>query len=142
MVNTEKQLTDEIINFFREIFQKDKQGTAKEYTPCSMKKPFTEEEITIASKKLKMVKGNMYSIDNMYAEYIKYASGTSRLIITDILTKSVETYGYLEILKEGIRTPLQKPRKKNKKGGKKTKNLILVILLPTIRKISAICVIK
>ena len=53
MVNTEKQQTDEITNFFREIFEKDNQGTAKEYPPCSMKKPFTEEEISMASRKLK-----------------------------------------------------------------------------------------
>ena len=42
MVNTEKQQTDEIINFFREKFEKDNQGTTKEYPPSSMKKPFTE----------------------------------------------------------------------------------------------------
>ena len=45
MVNTEKQQADEILNFFREIFEKDNQGTAKEYPPYSMKKFFTEEEI-------------------------------------------------------------------------------------------------
>ena len=33
-------------NFFREIFEKDNQGTAKEYPPSSMKKPCTKEEIS------------------------------------------------------------------------------------------------
>ena len=52
MVHIEKQQTDEITNFFREIFEKDNQVIAKEYPPCSVKKPFTEQEISIASKKL------------------------------------------------------------------------------------------
>ena len=97
MVNTEKQQTDEIINFFGEIFEKDNQGTTKEYPPCSMKKPFTKEETCIASKKL----GNSESpgTDKMYTEYIKYAPGTTHQIMADILTKSVEIDDYLEILK-------------------------------------------
>ena len=75
MVNTEKQQADEITNFFREIFEKDNQGTAKEYPPSSMKKPCTKEEISMASKKL--INGKSPSIDNMHAEYIKYAPGTT-----------------------------------------------------------------
>ena len=75
MVNTEKQQTDEITNFFREIFEKDNQVTAKEYPPRSMRKPFTEEEYSMASKKLR--NGKSPGIDNMYAEYIKYAPGTT-----------------------------------------------------------------
>ena len=55
------------------MFEKDNQGTAKEYPPCSMKKPFTEEEISVASKKLKNVKSP--GRNNMYAEYIKYTPG-------------------------------------------------------------------
>lgn len=40
IVNTEKQQTDEITTFFREIFGKDNQGTTKEYPPSSIKKTF------------------------------------------------------------------------------------------------------
>ena len=40
-----------------------------------MKKPFTEKEISMASKKLR--NGKSPGIDNMYAEYIKYAPGTT-----------------------------------------------------------------
>ena len=75
MVNTEKKQTHEITKFFREIFEKDTQSTAKEYPPCNMKKPFTEEEISIASKKLR--NGKSPGIDNMYAEYIKYVPGAT-----------------------------------------------------------------
>ena len=40
-----------------------------------MKKPFTEKEISMASKKLR--NGKSPGIDNMYAEYIKYVPGTT-----------------------------------------------------------------
>ena len=139
MVNTEKQ-TDEISNFFREIFEKDNQGTAKEYPPSSLKKPVTEGKVIMASKKLR--NGKSPGIDNMYAEYIKYAPGTTLQIITDVLRKSVETDDYQETLKESLLTPLPKPPKKTKKGEKKTNNLGPVILLPTVRKILAICILK
>ena len=123
MVNTEKQQTDEITNFFREIFEKDIQGTSKEYPSCSIKKPFTEEEISMASKKLRNSKS--FSIDNMYAEYIKYAPGTTHQIIANILKKSdyleMIKDDYLEILREGILTPLQKtPKKPRRKRRKRT----------------------
>ena len=85
-----------------------------------MKRPFTEEEISMASKKLR--NGKSPGIDNMYAEYLTCPRNSNQ-IIADILRKSVETDDYLEILKEGILTPLQKPPKKNKNGEKKTNNL-------------------
>ena len=50
MVNTEKSQMDEI--------------------QCYMKKLFTEEEISIVSKKLE--NGKSPEVYNMYAEYIKY----------------------------------------------------------------------
>ena len=53
-----------------------------------------------------------------------------------------ETDDYLEILKEGILTPLQKPPKKTKMREKKTNNLRSVILLLNVRNIFAICVIE
>ena len=105
-----------------------------------MKKLFTEEEISMASKNLRNCK--IPGIGNMYAEYIKYTPGSTHQIITDILRKSVETDDYLEILKEGILAPLQKPLKKIKKGEKKTNNSRPIILLPTVRKIFAICIIE
>ena len=111
VVNTENQQTDETTNFFREIFEKDNQGTAKECPLCSIKKPFTEEEISMTSKKLR--NGKSPAIDSMYAEYIKYSPETTHQIIADIFRKRVETDDYLEILKEGILTPLQKPPKKS-----------------------------
>ena len=131
MVNTEKQQADEVTNVFRELFEKDNQGTAKQYSPCSTKRSSTEE-ISIASNKLRNSKS--LSLDNMYGEYIKYAPETTRQIIAGILRKSAETDDYLEILKEGILTPLQRPPKKKKKGEKKTNNLKPVILLLTVTK--------
>ena len=140
MVNTEKQQTDEIINFFREIFEKDNQGTAKECPLCSMKKPFTEEEISMTSKKLRNSKSP--DIGSMYAEYIKYSPGTTHQIISDILRKRVETDDHLEILNEGILTPLQKPPKKSQNGEKKTNNVRPAILMQTVKKIFAIWIIE
>ena len=134
MVNTEKELADEITNFFRGMFKKEpKKGTTKEFPPCSMKTPFTEE-ISIATKKLR--NGENPDIDSMNAEYIIYAPGKTHQIIDDVLRKSVETDYYLEILKEGILTPLQKSPKKTKKREKKINNLrhpSIVILFPSVR---------
>ena len=50
-----------------------------------MKKPFAEEEISMASKKLR--NGKSPGTDNMYAEYIKYALETIHQIISDVLRK-------------------------------------------------------
>ena len=50
-----------------------------------MKKFFTEEEISMASKKLR--NGKSPGINNMYSEYIKYAPRTTHQIIADILNK-------------------------------------------------------
>ena len=94
----------------------------------------------MASKKL--INGKSPSIDNMHAEYIKYAPGTTHQTIADILRKSVEADEYLQILKEGIPAPLQKPPKKTKKGEKKTINLRSAILLSTVRKTFTICIIE
>ena len=130
MVNTENELEDEITNFFREIFEK---GTTKEFSPCSMKTLF-REEISIATKKLR--NGENPDIDSMNAEYIKYAPGKTHQIIDDVLRKSVETDYYLEILKEGILTPLPKSPKKTQKGEKKINNLrhpSIDILFPSVR---------
>ena len=68
--------------------------------------------------------------------------GTTHQKIADILRKSVETNEHLEVLNEGIVTNLQKHQKKKKKGEKKTNNLKPVILLSTVRKNFAICVIE
>ena len=112
MTIKEKESKNEITNFFRVIFEKDNQGTAKECPLCSMKKPFTEEEeISMTSKKLR--NGKSLAIGSMYTEYIKYSPGTTHQIIADILKERVERDDYLEIVKEGILTPLQKPQKKS-----------------------------
>ena len=76
----------------------------------------------------------MQNISNM-------SKGTTHQKIADIMRKSVKTNDHLEVLNEGIVTPLQKHLKK-KKGEKKTNNLKPVILLSTVRKNFAICVIE
>ena len=76
--STQKTADSKTTNFLREIFEKENQGTTKEYCPRNMKKPFTEEE-SMASKKLK--NGKSPSIDNMYADYIKYVQGTTHQIM-------------------------------------------------------------
>ena len=140
MHTMEKHQTDEISNFFREIFEKDNQGTAKECPPCSIKKPFTEKGISMASKKLR--NGKNPGIDNMHTEYILICPRNNTPNNHWYIEEKCWTDDYLEILKEGILTPLQTPPKKTKNGEKKTKNLRPVILLPTVRNIFAICIIE
>ena len=78
-----------------------------------MEKLFIEEEISKAFKKLE--NGKSRSIDNRNAEYIKHVPGIIQQIIADTLRKRVATNDYLEILKGGIITHLQKLPKKTKK---------------------------
>ena len=105
-----------------------------------MENLFTKEETGITSKKLK--NGKCPGIENMNAEYIKYTPGTTHKIIADVLRKSVGTDDYLEILKEGILTPLRQPSNKTKNGENKTNSLRPVLMLPSVWKVFAICVIE
>ena len=103
------------------------------YPPHKMEDPFTEQEITKIAKRLK--NGKSPGIDNLSAEYIKYAPASVHEEIAVILNNTAETGDSPEHLVRGLLNPLQKPGKK--KGP--TTNLRPIILLSILRKILTIC---
>ena len=100
-----------------------------------MKEPFTAEEIGKAVKSLKNNKSA--GCDFVKAENIKYAPSCHQHI-ANILNTVAETGKYPQELKTGLLTPFQKT---NKPKGQ-PQNLRPVVLLSTLRKILAICIIN
>ena len=113
MCNSEKQQLEELTKHFKNIFEKENQEQPPQYPPCQNNPPFTKEEIITATRRLKNEKSP--GVDEMIAELLKLAPDKVHQIIADVLNTSVETDNYLEILKVGILSPLQKPSKKNMK---------------------------
>ena len=109
----------------------------KKYEPVEMRECFTEIEVSKATKSLK--NGKSAGIDNINAEYIKYAPPPVHNQIAKILNEVARTGNYPEEMDTGILIPLPKP------GCKVTKtNLQLrpIILLSILRKITTICLIR
>ena len=77
-------------------------------------------------------------MDNLNAEYLKYAPDTVLTSVADLLNKTADTGDFPEELKLGILNPLPKP---NKKKGP-AENLRPIILLSVIRKILTICMLR
>ena len=126
---------EEISKHFQKCFQCDNPEPIPDIKPQKLKNPFTVEEIEKAVKSLKNNKSA--GCDSIKSENLKYAPCTYRHIV-NILNSTAETGIYPEELKSGLLTPLQKPGKE--KGP--PENLRPVILLSTLRKILAICVIR
>ncbi len=124
-------MTDYLESFFSDENQEDL--TCK---PCQLKTPFTEEEISKAARSLKNNKSP--GIDELSAEYLKYAPTEVHRHIANLLNATAETGAYPKELKQGILTPLEKPGKK--RGP--TTNLRPIILLSVLRKILVICLIR
>ena len=107
----------------------------KKYEPCAMITPFTTLEIKNAANRLK--NGKSCGIDDLNAEYIKYAPEIIHETTADILNETAKTGKGPEELETGILAPLQKPGKP--KGPRDS--LRPIILLSVIRKILTICLI-
>jgi hypothetical protein len=100
-------ITTHFRNMFSIIGEKDKMQTIP---PAKMDKPFTSQEIERAARGMKNNKSP--GIDNINAEYVKYAPNEIHLGIADILNETAATGKYPAELKISLLTPLPKPGKK------------------------------
>ena len=104
--------------------------------PTKMEVPFTSEEIAKAAQSLKNNRSE--GEDGLHSEYLKHAPQNVYKEISTLFNIMAETGKYPTEIKQGILTPLQKP---GKKPGPPS-NLRPIILLSTLRKILAICLIR
>ena len=133
--NTSKKI-EYITDHFKKQFYKDSEKPFPEIKPQKLDNPFTINEIENAIKSLKNNKSS--GCDKLRAEHLKYAPSEIKEEIVLLLNTIAETGEYPKEIKLGQLTPLQKPGKP--KGP--PENLRPVILLSTLRKILAICLIK
>ena len=75
-----------------------------------MSLPFCEEEIRKATKSMK--NGKSCGVDNLNAEYLKYAPESVLNSVAELLNKTADTGDFPEEMKLGILNPLPKPNKK------------------------------
>ena len=118
------------------MFTKEVKENIDPIPPSKMEKPFTHTEIEKAAKSMK--NGKSVGEDKLNAEYVKYGPTAILQGIANILNNIAETWKHPKENKSGILTPLPKPGKKQGPPS----NLRPIILLSTLRKILAICMIK
>lgn len=123
-------------HFVNMLAPENNKDCKKHYQPTKMRIPFTKEEIGKATRSMK--NGKSAGIDDLNAEFIKYATADIHEEIANIYNTIAETGEFPEELITGILTPLPKPGKK--KGP--PENLRPIILLSVLRKILAICLIR
>ena len=136
IVNSRKQQIEVITEHFETVFHPSDVEPFPEISPQKLQTPFTQQEITTAVKALK--NNRSPGIDQLKAEHLKHAPTQLHGIIADILNHACETGEYPEEITKGLLTPIQKPGKA--KGP--PQNLRPVILLSTLRKILAICIVR
>ena len=135
VINNTNEKIKEISEHFKRCFQTQNAKEIENIRPEKLKEPFNAEEIGKAVKSLKNNKSA--GCDFIKAENIKYAPSCHQHI-AKILNIVAETGKYPQELKTGLLTPLQKT---NKPKGP-PQNLRPVVLLSTLRKILAICIIN
>ena len=133
--NTQQKIKN-ITEHFSNTFYSSEEKECLNVQPCRLDVPFSPKEIETAIKSLKNNKSS--GCDNLRAEHLKYAPSEILEEIAVLLNNVAETGNYPKEIKTGHLTPLQKPGKT--KGP--PENLRPVILLSTLRKILAICLIK
>ena len=139
MAGTEEKQAELITKYFKKMFAPDNYNDEiKVYPPTEMLIPFTGEEVQTAAKNLK--NGKSTGIDNLQAEFIKYADTNIHIIISDIYNAVARTGNHPLELKFGDLTPTQKPKKKQKEP--ELDHLRPIMLLSVLRKILTICMIK
>jgi hypothetical protein len=138
LVGSESVQVEIITQHFQKLFTipNNEYENKPTFKPAKLKNPFTKDEISKTSKRLKNQKSP--GIDNINAELIKYAPDEIHDEIAQIYNKTCETDGYPSVLKIGILHPLAKPPKKK---DSKDINLRPIILLSVLRKILAMCMI-
>ena len=133
--NTEDQI-EQITNFFKNFFNNENEEKIKNIQPLKMKSPFTTTEVQKAIASLKNNKSP--GIDDLRTEQLKYGPIEISKEIADIFNHIAETGEKPKEITLGILNPLQKPGKKQGPCS----NLRPIILLPTLRKILAICMVR
>ena len=137
LVSTDIGKVELVKEYFEQMLApSDKIYATKVYKPKEMTIPFTADEIKKASNGLK--NGKSPGIDNLHAEFIKYAPDEIYQNIAEIYNDTAETGKNPEELKIGLLSPVQKP---NKSRGP-CENLKPIILLSILRKILTICMIN
>ena len=136
VAGSEEEQVKSITAHFTKMFTKEVKENIDPIPPSKMEKPFTHSEIEKAAKSMK--NGKSVGEDKLNAEYVKYGPTAIHQGIADILNNIAETGKHPKEIKSGILTPLPKPGKKQGPPS----NLRPIILLSTMRKILAICMIK
>ena len=136
VAGSEEEPVKSITAHFMEMFTQEIKDNIEPIPPSKMKTPFTQDEIMKAAKSMK--NGKSVGEDKLNAEYVKYGSTEIHQGIADILNDIAETGKHPKEIKSGILTPLPKPGKKQGPPS----NLRPIILLSTLRKILAICMIR
>ena len=136
VAGSEEEQVKSITAHFTKMFTKEVKENIDPIPPSKMEKPFTHSEIEKAAKSMK--NGKSVGGDKLNAEYVKYGPTAIHQGIADILNNIAETGKHPKEIKSGILTPLPKPGKKQGPPS----NLRPIILLSTLRKILAICMIK
>ena len=136
VTSNDKQQIKIITEHFKKVFHRCDQMEIEHIKPKEMKTQFTKEEVAKAIRSLKNNKSP--GIDDIKAELIKYSPGIIHEKISDIFNEIAKTGETPEEMIEGILVPLPKPGKKLGPPA----NLRPVILLSTLRKILAICMIR
>ena len=136
VTSNDKQQIKIITEHFKKVFHRCDQMEIKYIKPKEMKNLFTKEEVAKAIRSLKNNKSP--GIDDIKVELIKYSPGIIHEKISEIFNEIAKTGEAPEEMIEGILVPLPKPGKKLGPPA----NLRLVILLSTLRKLLAICMIR
>ena len=136
VAGSEAEQVKAITKHFHKMFTRQEKEEIEPASPTTMTNPFTSSEIERAAKSMKNQKS--CGEDNLNAEYIKYGSKEVHEEIASLLNKIAETGDYPKEMKSGILNPL--PKQGKKQGP--PENLRPIILLSTIRKLLAICMIR
>lgn len=131
----EEEQSNIIAKYFKNVFYKNAE-LMPNLQPTPMSKPFTSSEIKTAVSKLKTNKSP--GCDEIPVELIKYAPDVIHKYIAEIFNKMASNNECPSEINHGILIPLQKPGKS--RGP--TSNLRPIILLSTLRKILAVCIMK
>ena len=134
--DTERQVELVQDHFNKMLAPANNINTIKSFQPAKMENPFTKEEIKKAAMSMK--NGKSAGIDDIHAEYLKYAPESIHDEIAQIHNDAAETENYSSEIRTGILRPLPKPGKPQGPPS----NLRPIILLSVLRKILAICLIR
>ena len=136
IATSEEDQVELITTFFKTLFTSDEAEEIPHLEPKEMTTPFSAQEVREAIETLKNNKSP--GCDDINGELLKYGPEEINQEIADILNKMASTGQFPTEIKDGILIPLPKP---GKKAGPPA-NLRPIILLSTLRKILAMCLLR